>query len=331
MASLLLAPVRRLGRSATLLGLLLVTLLPAHAIAAPDVAPPATPKVAAACEQAAVVARATADQIIPISGIGELSGCVADTSGIDRVLVAWSSDTRAAHARICTDPEVVDGAWRCTWDTTRLPAGRYTVRLVAIDAAGNQGTFTRPYEVQAPAPSRAPDTAAPDAAAPEAAAPDTTAPETAVPDTAAPSDHDDAATNGDEAATAAPSSPLPDVQAPAFSPTQRLVLDRISLCEHGGDAATPTDSDAIVTQLDQATAVAACLEPATTQAGAVAIGLDADIPVPPTVRVTVATQQQLDELTRVVPAQVGGVPVVVHLASDAELARIAAAGLLPAA
>ncbi|MBC7460094.1 MAG: hypothetical protein H7287_01895 [Thermoleophilia bacterium] len=310
------APARRVRRSVALLGLFIAAVSQAHATAAPNAAPPATPRVAAACEQASVAARATADQVVPIAGVGELSGCVADTSGIDRVLVAWSSDARDAHARICTDPDVVDGAWRCTWDTTRLPAGRYTVRLVAIDSAGNQGSFDRLYEVTAAPRAPQAEAAAPDKVAPEAVAPDAVAPNPVAPDAVAP-------------VPAAPSSPAPE-PAPEFSPTQRLVLDRITLCERGGDEAAPTDADAIVTQLDQANAVATCLEPATTQAGAVSIGLDADIPVPPTVRVTVATQQQFDELSAVVPDAVGGVAVIVHLGTDAELAAIATATLLPA-
>jgi len=303
--------------------------------AAPAVAPAATPAIAAACQQQVADAQATIDDVIPISGIGQLQGCVADTSGIDRVLVGWTRTGTDDHARLCTDPTVVDGVWTCTWDTTDLPRGRYDVRLVAIDAAGNQGEFTRKYDVRDPAPApssptppstgggNAPrggaestDQPAPgDAGAADDAtpAPDASAPDATAPDTTAP-----------EAGDTEPEAGAP-VPAAEFSPTQRLVADRITLCEQGGDAATPTDSDDIVTQLDQANAVAACLAPATDAAGAVAIGLDADIPVPPTVRVTVATEQLLRDLRGVLPEFVGGVPVVLHLATAAELAELEAA------
>lgn len=325
------APARAIGALVALLGLFIALPSSAHAATTP-IAPPATPKIAAACQQAVTAAKATADQVIPISGIGRLSGCVADTSGIERVLVGWTRDADDAHARICTDPQVVDGAWNCVWDTRRLPVGRYTVRLVAIDAAGNQGSFTRAYEVHAP------DATAPTVTTPNATTPDTTAPDTTTPEATAPRPSEDAA----PAVSSPDPTPTPDADPVAddasptasaeFSPTQRLVLDRIALCERGGTADTPTDSDAIVTQLDQANAVAACLEPATTQAGAVAIGLDADIPVPPTVRVTVDTQQRFDELAAVLPDAVSGVPVVLHLATDVELTQLAlAAAALPAA
>ena len=208
------------------LAALVATSLPAVAAAAePAVAPPASARVAAACKQRSAAAEATKDQVTRVPrGDVALSGCVSDDSGIEAVVVRWASNDGDAHGRICTDPAVLDGQWRCSWDAGRLPLGAYDLELVAVDAAGNRGSSTRRYELIEPP-----------------AVPPTTTPEAgsgAVP-LPAPSPEAEPQAEPDTAPEVTPTTPEAqpepaDPPEPVFSAIQQLVIDRVVVCERGG-------------------------------------------------------------------------------------------------
>lgn len=277
----------------------------------PAVAPPATPAVAAACARQVAAAEATADQTTHVPhGLLELSGCVSDTSGIDHVVVRWNRGDE--HGRICTDPVVNGGEWRCPWDTTRLPSGDYELELIAVDAAGNRGSNTRPYAIDdrrlvprtpaEPAPTPAPAPAIPEPA-PSPVEPSTE------PVPAAPAPSTDVPTPA-EPPTTEPDQPKEPTQ-PEFSALQQMVIDRVAECENGGADDRPTDDPAVTTQREQVQLVLDCLDPALRLAGADASHVRDEAPLPLAVVVEVADIATCADIDAALPDTIAGVPVLV--------------------
>jgi hypothetical protein len=275
--------------------------MPSHQ---PAVAPPATPAVAAACARQVAVAAATADEVSHVPhGRLELSGCVSDTSGIEHVVVRWNRGDD--HGRICTDPVVNGGEWRCPWDTTRLPSGAYELELIAVDAAGNRGSSTRPYEIddrrlapQEPAQAPAPAPTQP-------LTPPTDAPPAAPPAITTPTPP--ASTPAPAAAPTAPEQPAE----PQFSAVQQMVIDRLAACDNGGVDEHPTDDPAVTTQFEQVQSVLDCLDPALRLAGADATHVRDESPLPLAVVVEVADATARADLDAALPDTIAGVPVLV--------------------
>ncbi|MCW2955343.1 MAG: hypothetical protein JWO69_212 [Thermoleophilia bacterium] len=290
----------------------MLLLTPCVAAAAQPLAPAASPESAAACGRAVEASRATADDVIDVSGTVRLGGCVTDTSGIEHLTLSWS-DAAGRHGRICTDPAIVDDRWSCPWNTARIPAGRYDVLMAAVDLAGNRGEFDRHYEVAAPEVERR-DVAPPVATDP-LPQPDGPAPAPEPTPTLTPTPAPTAAPTAAPVPSAAPVEASPDDAEPAveFSPVQRLVLDRIVACERGDGR---TDDDGVVTVRDQVVAVAECLEPALLLAGLVPSEVPADVALvePVTYRFEVETLEQLGELRAVLPSSVAGIAVDATLA-----------------
>lgn len=277
----------------------LVSLSAAPASAQPAVAPPASAAVQAACASQSAAAQATADEVraVPRATI-ELGGCVSDESGIDRVLVRWRAVDGATHGRICTDPSLIDGMWHCSWDASTVHPGRYVVELVAVDAAGNRGTFERTYDVmQEAAPADAPRDGADQA---DAHAP-----------ASAPSG------DGDPSAVIPPSERRADDES-EFSSVGALITQQLVGCERGGTPRRPTDVEDVVTQGEQARLVAACIRPALEVAGALDIVVVDDGLAPITITVLVPDQRVAAELESALTSGIAGVPTTIVLrAADA--------------
>ncbi|MCW2959847.1 MAG: hypothetical protein JWM90_234 [Thermoleophilia bacterium] len=279
----------------------------------PEVAPPASPAASAACARQSAESAKTADEVRRVRGTIRLGGCVTDSSGIAHLVISWTGagDT---HGRICTDPAVVDDVWTCTWNTARLPEGRYEVQMAAIDAAGNRGTFERTYEVAAPAevvpPSEIQPTPDPTPSPESTPALPQTDPQPQ-PEPAEPGPSQPVPT---EPAPAEPAPANPDTSQPgiAFSPVQRLILDRIIGCERGTSG---TDQDEVFTLAEQALLVGACLEPALRIAGLVEITpFDVGPMATPALRFQMETAAQRDALRDVLPSTIAGVPVEAEVA-----------------
>lgn len=313
----------------------------AASAADPAVAPPASPRVAAACEQRSAQAEATKDEVtrVPRGDVG-LTGCVSDISGIDAVVVRWASRDGNEHGRICTDPAVLDGQWRCTWDAGRLPLGGYELELVAVDAAGNRGSSTRLYELVDPAPAApVPDPAPPTQdAQPDADATGTDAP-AAPADSMSPSAPDalsdadpqlpapDATTPDDtqqvEPAPADPATEPQPVTPPSgqvFSSIQQLVAEQVVACERGGSDTRPTDDVEVTSQRDQARLVLDCLRPALELAGAAPIELRETTPEPYAIVVVVSATQARADLDAALPDVVAGIPILLSATASGEVA-----------
>jgi Ca2+-binding RTX toxin-like protein len=70
----------------------------------------------------------------PFAGTVTLNGTSGDiASGIDHVAITYSG---AVSGNACSDP-VTPTSWSCSWDTTAVPNGTYTVTLNVYDMAGN--------------------------------------------------------------------------------------------------------------------------------------------------------------------------------------------------
>ena len=129
------------------------------AAGAEPLAQPAPREQVDACGREVAAARPTQNVRQRVHDVVGLGGCIADGgSGIAHAFLAWSSESEDRTGRICTDPSILDGLWQCSWDTSTMPPGDYTVTFVAIDDAGNRGTFDRPYQITKAQAERAPAT-----------------------------------------------------------------------------------------------------------------------------------------------------------------------------
>src|SRR5262249_52256753 len=90
----------------------------------PDTTPPtvsiASPKVAA--------------KPVKLSGSISITGNAGGNSSSFTVTVAVASTGTANWSTACTSSAA---SWACTWDSTRVPDGGYTIKATAKDAAGN--------------------------------------------------------------------------------------------------------------------------------------------------------------------------------------------------
>jgi hypothetical protein len=86
----------------------------------------------------------------PISGTVTITGTGADAeSGVQGVTVTYSG---VGSGTICTSPPT-PASWSCTWNTSGLPDGTYSVQLLVHDLAGNaSASITRSFTVDNTAP-----------------------------------------------------------------------------------------------------------------------------------------------------------------------------------
>lgn len=76
----------------------------------------------------------------PLVGAVALSGTAADaTSGVANVDVTYSGAASGAVCMAAATPT----SWSCSWDTSAVADGTYTITSTITDAAGNVGTATR--------------------------------------------------------------------------------------------------------------------------------------------------------------------------------------------
>lgn len=322
-------PRRRPAKALTAL-LILALLLAAPSAGAAErrLAPPASARAQAACGVAAAKSAATAEVERVVRGVAPLGGCVTDVTGITHLFVEWAAERDGARGRICVDPEIRSNAWRCDWDTTELEPGAYTVTMVAIDAAGNRGSFDQAYRVDAPAAV----TPAPDAERepqssterdPEAGEPPTAAPEPGpleppvTEETPEPDAGADPGAEQEGATTPADTTPMPQQPAPAIEPTPvplaALLEERIAEC------ARLELAPGVRADRSLSLAVLECMRPALEATGAADIALD-EIPVPPAIQVAFPSQSALDSADALLPDAVGGVELqlVVDAARSAD-------------
>jgi hypothetical protein len=262
--------------SRTLLFALLAAWLVVPAAAAeaePRIAAPAAPRVVASCSAQAEANAPTAHVEQVVRGVGELHGCIADTSGIAHMFLAWTSADGRSHGRICVDPAVRDGAWTCAWDTTALEPGSYLVEMTAIDPVGNRGSFEQAYRVEAAPAEPAPTEPAPAEPAPAEPAP--SAP--ALPEPA----------------------PIPSTPTVAI-PLAQLVAARVDEC------AQLELAPGVVADRALSIAVLDCMTPALEVLGSSRIDLD-EIPVPPSIRLAFGDVDALAAADELLPDSVGGV------------------------
>jgi hypothetical protein len=249
------------------------------------VAPPVSPEVVAACEQEVQASLPTADVRQRVHNTVVLGGCLADGgSGIAHAYLEWHDEESDGRGRICTDPAVVNSAWQCEWDTTVLPPGNYTVHFVALDDAGNRGTFDRLYQVERTPAEREPATGDPVDPSPDATTTDT--PESMV-------------------------DPLLDDRNAVID----LALARMDACARNEVESAPTNDPDTVSQVEQAALVATCVEPALATLGAASVIVDA-LPVPPVVVIQVSDHDDLARLADLLPAEVAGVPIAIELVCE---------------
>lgn len=276
--------------------------LPAAASGAEDrrIAPPASEAAIARCSAASAEGAKTADVERVVRGTSMLGGCITDVTGISHLFLEWKADASSARGRICVDPAIRANAWECAWETGELEPGSYTVTMIAVDAAGNRGSFDQAYRVEAPAPDTSPRPDPQPAPEPAPVAPQDPAPTDPAPATPAPAEP---APAPDAPTEPAPTSPDPLVTPPegfAPVPLSRLLEERVVECSLL-ELAPGVRADRALS-----VAVLECLRPALEVAGATVIELD-EIPVPPSVRVTFPDQQQLDAIDALLPDLVGGV------------------------
>lgn len=107
----------------------------------------------------AVEVTADADTIAPVvssmtpqagrvNGKTTLTAIATDQKGVSHIRFEYRTTEDPAWTVIADAPST--GGWGdCSWDTTALADGTYTVRAIAVDAAGNEssGAVTRRYEV----------------------------------------------------------------------------------------------------------------------------------------------------------------------------------------
>lgn len=280
------------------------------------VAPPSTPPAVAQCQTATDVASRTSDVPRPVQGATVIGGCVADVAGIAHVLLEWE-DARGDVGRICTDPRIVAEAWRCRWDTSLRAPGAYVVRFIAIDAAGNRGTFEQAFAVEAADPRRvhppaesppvAPDPVAPAPAEPSPAEPPRPeptppAPEPTPPDPSGPQTPDPQAPEPGAPVTSFGAGATPPVETDGRAALRRLVDRQLAVCDRLV-AAPGVGVDAALSA-----AVHDCMEPILRQLGAGTVELD-PVPVPPGVRAMFDDAGALAFAADLVPAEVAGVQV----------------------
>lgn len=241
---------------------------------------------------------------------------MADTTGIAHLFLDWSSRDGTRTGRICVDPRVQAGAWRCQWDTSTLAPGSYTVTMVAVDAAGNRGSFEQAYRVEA---------VVPDANAPRSdTAPLPESPEPVVPEMQTP----DAEAAAVEAAAPEREPELPSSPDPAPIQPEASTDEPITVTPAG----MPLPLAVIVeerlvecSQLELAPGVAAdralslavldCMRPALEALGAAEPTLD-EIPVPPAIVVTLPDARALDAAEELLPDAIGGVGLTLELAEE---------------
>lgn len=246
---------------------------------AAPIAEPAPRAEVAACAHEVAAARPTQDVRQRVHDVIGLGGCIADGgSGIAHAFLEWSSDDAQRTGRICTDPSIIDGLWECRWDTTIMPEGNYTVTFVAIDDAGNRGTFDRPYQVVHEPTDRADTPAA-----------------------SSPIDGESSVVD-----------PAADPRVDERNAVINLAMMRIDACMRNEVTDAPTSDPRAVSQVQQANMVAACVQPALEALGAVSVLVDA-LPVPPVVIIQVTTQQEIARLIPVVPSTIAGVPIALEL------------------
>lgn len=279
---------------------LLAAAFPGATMAAP-VAPAAASRQVEACSARRTADAKTAQIATKVSGTIGLGGCIADgATGVAHAYLEWERGT--SHGRICTDPVVFDIAWSCTWDTARLRPGKYLVRFVAVDGAGNRGSFERRYTVVRAA---APTTPALPPSNPTESAPP-------------PSPEMPAASPEQPLKPVQPAPELPSTATPPPAPaptTEQLAADRIHDCDIDKVGAAPTNDPAVTSQLDQAAAVRTCIEPALRTLGAARIDIDA-IPVPPALIIWVHDVHDVKRLMRLLPPDIAGVPLRVTVEPD---------------
>ncbi len=207
------------------------------------------------CGKAA--AAQAADPTVPVlRGVVELNGCAADdASGIAHLALTWKRGRE--EGVICTDP-ADPTAWRCRWDTTTLKEGRYSVTLVAVDGAGNSGSFTRKVVIEAAAPESA---AGAGATQGSGARPDTSAGAPIRPDAGKPETGSDM--------TPGPADPPPAGTGPVDG-QDSLLPDPGASPEPGNvpDPADPQTANPCAEQSLTAEAARACIADALTRMGA---------------------------------------------------------------
>lgn len=278
------------------------------------VAPPASPAAVSACETQVTAAKKTQDIRQRVYGTIWMGGCVVDGgTGIAHAYLEWKSESSDAHGRICTDPQITRSLWQCAWDTTLLEPGKYSVQFVAIDDAGNRGSFDRPYEIgqEAITPSNSDGSGEAQGSSTESAEDTEFEDSTDSPSGQPPPDANDAETTP-EAVT-----PIPDstqLIAPAtdqWNAIVKLAIQRIYDCARNEVAHAPTSSPDVVTQLDQANLVAVCVDPALTVLGADAVLVD-QLPVPPVVVIQMLDEASMRALAQLLPVSIAGVPVALE-------------------
>lgn len=275
----------------------------------PGVDRPAPPSQVRSCAVARAASEPTADVPTVIADGARIGGCVADTSGIAALVISWRALDSARHGRICTDPVVAeDGTWSCVWDARRLPDGEYEARMLAVDAVGNVGSFTRRYTIDrsaaAPAPAEPDDSPAGPAEGTETPG-GTTAP--LQPSGAAPQDPASDQLVPDDLGM------LPDLTGAA--PIEELIRTQVRACEDGGTDDFPTDLDTVRSQIDQATMVLACIQPVLDALELTDVDVDT-VPRPPVIVVPVDTIEQRDRLRDLLPDTVAGVEIRIELPAD---------------
>jgi hypothetical protein len=258
-----------------LLLLALLLSVPALAHAGQRIGEPAGVREVASCAEQARANAPTRSVERAVSGVGELQGCIADSSGIAHLLLAWKRPGGRIEGRICTDPPIRDGVWSCRWDTNAFEPGSYVVVMTAIDPVGNRGTVDQAYRIERPAepaPEPAPKPQPEPEPAPEPApAPEPTPTPNPIP--------------------ATPTVPIPVAQ---------LIDEQVAEC------AQLELAPGVVADRSLSVAVLECMTPALQAAGASSLTLD-EVPVPPAIRIAFTDAESLAAADERLPDVIGGV------------------------